>query len=375
MTMNPADLRADIPVTTDSTYFNWGASGPSPREVVEAGRSTLETQEFEAPLEEGMYSMADDVYQEARRRVADLLGTEPKSIALTHSTTDGINRVATAIDWSAGDTIVGTDVEHSAGRLPWKRLERHEGVETNILETQQGRIDEGRLGEALDDAELFCFSAIDWIYGRYHSVKKFVEVAHDRDVPVLVDAVQVPGQRKFDVEAWGADFVAASGHKWLLGPWGSGFLYISESAIPGLEPAHIGYRSVKEPNAPEYELKPDASRFEVGTTNPAPYAGLDAAIRTMQSVGLDTIQERIADLTDRLKSGVPEARLRSPRDHQSGLVTLQIADPERVVETLQDESIRIRSLPLPDSIRVSVHAANTETEVDRLLDILADYWE
>lgn len=372
--MTPEDLRADIPILSETAYLNWGASGPSPERVVDAGESTLESHEFVAPGEEGMYPNADGVFAEARTSVAEFIGTNPESVALTQSTTDGINRVATAMEWEAGDRIISTDIEHPAGRLPWQRLERHTGVEPHILETERGQIDLERLDDALSDARLLCVSAIDWLYGRSHPVEEMVELAHEHGTRVLVDAVQMPGQRPLDVEQWGADFVAGSGHKWLLGPWGSGFLSVSESVAEDLEPGHIGYRSVTEPTADTYELQSDARRFEVGTMNPATYAGLDAAIGTMESVGLATIQDRIAELTDHLKAGVPVDRLRSPVEYESGLVTLRTADPDHLVESLSSESIRIRSLPLPESVRVSIHAVNTEAEVDRLLDHLAERW-
>lgn len=372
--MTPEELRADIPVLSETTYLNWGASGPSPRRVVDAVESTLESHEFEASTEGGMYETAADVFEETRERVASFAGVDPSEIALTQSTTDGINRVATAMDWNRGDTVVATDLEHSAGRLPWKRLERHAGIETRIVETDSGVIDLEALDTALDGATLLCVSALDWLYGRSHPVEEIVAVAHENDVLVLVDAVQVPGQRPLEAGDWNADFVAAAGHKWLLGPWGAGFLYVSDRVVDSLEPVHIGYRSVREPNAAQYELKPGAERFEVGTMSPAPYAGLGAAITTVESLGLDVIQDRIAELTARFKDAVPPDRLRSPETFHSGLVTVRVEDAEAVVDALASDSIRVRSLPVPDSVRVSIHAANTADDVDRVASALTEYW-
>lgn len=372
--MSPESLRSDIPVLSETAYLNWGASGPSPTGVVEAVESTLEFHEYEAASGDGMYPAADEVFEETRETVADFVGASPSEIALTQSTTDGINRIATALDLSAGDTVVATDLEHSAGRLPWKRLERVAGIETEIVETDEGVIDLERLDSALAGASLLCVSALDWFYGRTHPVTEMVQLAHEHGALALVDAVQAPGQVPIDVHDWGADFVAGAGHKWLLGPWGAGFLYVAGTVVEDLEPAQIGYRSVEEPNAETYDLHPGAARFEVGTMSPAPYAGLQAAMETIESVGLETIQDRVERLTDRFKAGVPDERLRSPAAYHSGLVTVAVDEPEATVERLKAESIVVRELPLPDSVRVSLHAVNTEPEVDRALDALSEAW-
>lgn len=368
------ELREDIPALAETTYLNWGASGPSPRRVVDSVRETLEYQEYEAPGDEGMYEVAANVYESTRESVASFVGADPGEIALTQSTTDGINRIASAIDFSPGDVVVTTELEHPAGRLPWQRLEREIGVEVRVIGADAGVLDLDEVADTLTGASLLCVSAVDWGYGRRQPVEALVEIAHEHGARVLVDAVQVPGQLPLDVRAWGADFVAGAGHKWLLGPWGAGFLYVEESAIPHLTPRHVGYRSVEEPTADPYAFTDDASRFEVGTTNPGPYAGLAAAIETISEVGMSTIREEIETLTDRFKAGVPRDRLRSPDAYHTGLVTVQVDDPERVVADLGSDSIMIRALPLPESVRLSFHAMNTGEEVDAALSALDPYW-
>ncbi|WP_339102486.1 aminotransferase class V-fold PLP-dependent enzyme [Haloterrigena salinisoli] len=370
--MDPTDLRERMPALESSAYLNWGAGGPSPRRVVEAAESSLEHHEYAAPTGEGQYPAAFDAYDEARAAIAGLLGAAPDEIALTESTTDGINRVAGALDWDADDVVVRTDLEHSAGILPWQRLERERGVDVRVLETESGRVDLEAVKSAAEDATLFCVSSLTWTHGTRLPVSEIVDIAHDAGALVLVDAVQAPGQRPIDVREWGADFVAAAGHKWLVGPFGSGFLYARE----GLErehdlvPAAIGYRSVVDENATAYEYERGARRFEVATASPAPHAGLTEAIRALEEIGLDAIEERIETLTDRLKGGVSDERLLSPRGFESGLIAIDVDDPEATVERLSAEGIVVRSLPDPDAIRASVHAFNTREDVDRLLEAL-----
>ncbi|MFC6615426.1 aminotransferase class V-fold PLP-dependent enzyme [Halopenitus salinus] len=371
--MTPLDLRAEVPALQQSVYLNYGAHGPSPRPVVEAAESFLHTHEYDAPARTNPYETAADAFDRTREAVADHVGADPSEIGLTESTTAGINAIAGAIDWDPGDVVVRTDLEHPAGILPWQRLER-EGVEVRVVPTRDGRIDPDEFAAAVADARLVCFSALTWTHGTRLPVADLVDIAHDAGAFALVDAVQVPGQTSMDVGTWGADAVAAAGHKWLLGPWGGGFVYVASDAVDALHPRSLGYRSVKTPTADPYELAEGARRFEVGTANPAPHVGLQEAIGIVETVGLDRIEDRIGALAGRLADGVPADRLLSPADPESGLVTIDVDDPAATVERLASEEIRVRDLPFPEAIRASVHAINTEDDVDRLLDALSAEW-
>jgi len=367
--MDPESLRADIPALEDCVYLNTGASSPSPRHVVDAVTEFQEFQQFDAPCGEGVYDVFIDVRADARQTVADHVGADSTEIALTDSTVDGINHVATGIDWEPGDVVVQTDLEHPAGELPWARARDLHGIEVREVPTERGRLAVEDLKPAVEDARLVCLSSLSWNYGTRLPVSDVVEVAHDAGAKVLVDAVQSPGQMPLDVEEWGADFVAASGHKWLLGPWGSGFLYVDADALDDLRPRRIGYFSVSKDDPADYAFRPDAGQFELGTTDIAPHVGLAAAVETVEAVGLDVVQSRIERLTDRLKDGLGD-RLLSPRAYESGLVTFDADDPDATVDRLREAGIRIRSVPHPHACRVSVHAFNTAADVDSLLDAL-----
>jgi selenocysteine lyase/cysteine desulfurase len=369
--VTPEDLRADIPAVTDDVYLNTGASGPAPRRVVETTTAAVEHHEYVAPVREGAYPYAFEAFEEARAAFAAFLGAEEGEIALTESTADGVARVATALDWTPGDVVVHTDLEHPAGRLPWWFLERR-GVERRVIETTGGRLDIGTLRDAVADARLLCLNSITWSHGTRLPIDEVVDVAHEADCRVLVDAVQSPGQTPVDLDAWGADVAVGASHKWLLGPWGAGWLYLNADLTADVEPPTASYRSVADPSAATPRLKETAARFEVGTTSPAPYLGAVEAMETMEAVGLATVEDRIERLTDRLKAGLGD-RLRSPRTYESGLVTFAPpADetPEEFVERARDAGVVVRSLPVPEACRASVHVFNDADDVDALLDLL-----
>lgn len=368
------ELREDIPALQKGAYFNFGAHGPSPRHVVAAADEAVRTHEYTVPVQEDPYEVAFAAYDETREQVASFLGATPEEIALTESTTAGITAVANAINWEPGDVVVRTDLEHPAGILPWQRL-KEEGVEVRVVETEAGRIDEERFAEAVEDARLVCFSALTWTYGTVLPVAELVDIAHEAGTLALVDAVQVPGQRPLDVTDWGADIVTAAGHKWLLGVWGSGFLYVDSGVVGDLRPRAVGYRSVEEPMAAEFAFAPGARRFEIGSANLGPYAALREAIDTIESVGVERIADRIESLATQLVEGIPDDRLYSPAAPESGLVVFDVDDPQATVERLAERNIIVRAVPEPAGVRASVHAVNTEADVAQLLDALEPEWD
>ena len=371
--MNVSDLRTDVPALREGVYMNYGAHGPSPTRVVDAADAFVQRHEFDSPIDDDPYATALDTIDETRKTVAGFVGADADEIALTGSTTHGINAVAGAVDWEPGDVVVRTDLEHPAGVLPWQRLER-EGVEVRVVETEHGRIDREAYAEAVAGARLVCISALTWTHGTRLPVADLVDVAHDAGAFTLVDAVQVPGQTEMYMREWGADAVAAAGHKWLLGLWGGGFLYVDRDAAADLHPRAVGYRSVEDPTADPFAFAEGARRFEVGTANPAPHVALREAVETVQAVGVDAIEDRIARLAGRLAAGVPDDRLLSPADPESGLVTIDVDDPAATVDRLKSEGIVIRDLPHPEAVRASVHAVNTAEEVDQLLGALDSEW-
>ena len=359
----PDGLRADIPACESCAYLNTGASGPAPASVVEAVNEAQRRHEFDA-CGTDHYTAAAELADAARNAIAGYLGARPEDVALVESTGDGISRVANAVEFDSGDRVVRTDFEHPSGVLPWRRL-GESGVEVTTISCPDGRLPMDAYREAVEGARLVCLSSESWLHGTRLPVREAVEIAHDAGALVVVDAVQTVGQHPIDVEAWGADAVCASGHKWLLGPWGTGFLYAAPDAIDSFRPRHIGYNSAVDPTGDGLEYKPNATRFEISTRSLAPYAGLVEAIDTLEAIGFGTIESRVERLTDRLKAGLGD-RCLSPEGYESGLVAFDVEDTETFLARADSEGVVVRELP-SGAVRASVHAFNTAEEIDALL--------
>lgn len=371
MEMNLREFRATIPAANDVTYLNTGSSSPSSTDVVESMQGFLEHHGYESPTGPGMYPPVYETFERTRQDVANFLNARPEEIALTQSTGDGISRVANAIQWNDGDTIVRTDLAHPASVVPWRALERDFGVNTSVIETADGHVDPDDVKDAVADARLVCLSSITRNYGTRLPVGTITEIAHDAGAEVLVDAVQSVGQVPVDVTDWGAEYVAGASHKWLVGPWGAGFLYASEDVVSELRPRHRSYRGVDR-DSETFDLHPDARRLEVGTRSAAPYVGLRTALERVSSVGVETIESRIESLSTLLKDELPASALWSPRSFESGLVAIDDDTPERTVERLARHDVQVRSIVEPDAIRLSIHAFNTESDIRRFLSVYED---
>jgi selenocysteine lyase/cysteine desulfurase len=366
--MDLDEFRATIPAATEATYLNTGSSSPSSVDVVESMQAFLEHHGYESPTAEGMYQPVYETFDETRRDVADFLNAHPEEIALTQSTGDGVSRIANAIQWERGDTVVRTDLEHPTSVVPWNALEREHDLHLDVLETDAGYVDLDRLKDAVDGARLVCVSSISRKYGRRLPISDITDVAHDAGAAVLVDAVQSVGQVPVDVADWEADYVAAASHKWLVGPWGAGFVYVDSDVVPQLRPRHVSYRGVDR-ESPTLDLRPDARRLEIGTTSAAPYVGLGTALERTKSVGVSTIERRIESLTGLLKDELPAEVLLSPQSFESGLVAIADDTPERTVERLATHDIQVKPLSDPGGIRLSVHGFNTESDIRRFLSV------
>jgi len=403
--MEPTDLRETMPALESSVYCNWGAGGPSPAESsrrpnqrssttstrprggrdvsrsvrglrrgasgrrrparcrTERDRAHPEHDRRDQPsrgrveLERGRCRRSnrpralrgDPAVAAPRARVRRRVRVLETSVASETQRADGDraeqSRGNSASSRPLDDEVFQDSADHSSGQRP-----REEAVDENR------RLDGGleAVTAAAEDATLFCVSSLTWTHGTRLPIEAIVEAAHDAGALVLVDAVQSPGQVPVDVRGWGADFVVAAGHKWLLAPSVPAFCSSATASRRISSPQRSATGASRDANATDYRYAAGARRFEVGTASPAPHAGLTEAIAILEEIGIETIQRRIERLTDRLKEGVPDDRLLSPRSYESGLVTIAVDDPKRTVERLADREIVVRSLPNPDAIRASI---------------------
>jgi L-cysteine/cystine lyase len=383
-----AAVREALPALGAGIYLNTGSVGPLPAETAAAmdefaARELRTGRAHPDDVEAGFERMA-----EARAGVAAVLGSDVQSIALTHAATDGMNIAIWSLDWRPGDRAVTTSQEHAGGLAPLLSVRDRFGVDVAFAEIGDGG-DDRRTLAAFDAAivpgtRLVSLSHVLWTTGARLPVAEVVSLAHDRGALVAIDGAQSVGAIPVDVGAIGADFYAISGQKWLLGPEGTGALWVAPAAIDRVSPAFAGWFGLDEiglDGTATYHS--DARRFEASGYHKPSVVGLARSCGWLgMYVGLPWVHERGTALArsaaDRL-AGIPGVTLLTPCDLMATLVTFRIAgwDGEAALDELGARVFAIaRTIPSLDAIRISVGFFNTEAEIERLagtVELLASH--
>ncbi|MBI4289682.1 MAG: aminotransferase class V-fold PLP-dependent enzyme [Chloroflexi bacterium] len=382
--MDITHLRSQIPATRNVVYLNTGWSGPSPTAVVERIRDWLEFENTEGPTAPHVLEQRRGLQQDAREAVARLLNASPDEIALTQNTSEGINIVLNGMTWRPGDELITTNLEHSSGIVPCYYLASRRRVRLKIVDIV-GVDDPSEILEKLEAAikprtRVILLSHVMYLTGLRLPLKGIQDMAHEHGIPVLVDAAQSVGQMPLDMKEMGCDFYSIPGHKWLLGPDGTGALYIRRDLIPQIRPYKVAHHAAADVNLHGH-WRPEAEsikKFELTTTSAPLWAGLSTAIDFLQGIGLKEVQERVLYLSalaaDRLGS-LPGVTILSPRHPRlrSGLMTFSVdgVDPQKAVSHLWETGkIVCRSVDEPAGVRLSLDFFSTEEEIEKVVDCL-----
>src|SRR6478672_12899767 len=293
-------LRSLMPAAKRSAYFDHAAMSPLPRPTAEAFEKWLkEAVEIGGPV----WGEWVRGVERMRASAAQLIGAHSDEIALVGNTTAGISLVAEGLDWKPGDNVVTLADEFPSNVYPWMNLESR-GVETRRVSTDvSGRLDLERLAEACDDrTRIVTVSWIGFATGYRHDVAKIVEIAHNRGALMFLDAIQGLGAFPLDVNDLGIDFMAADGHKWLLGPEGAGIAYIRRENLNRLRPLAPGWHSVapgQDYTHIELNLRKAAARYEGGSQNNAGFLAFGASLELLNELGVENIAASVIDITEK----------------------------------------------------------------------------
>jgi L-cysteine/cystine lyase len=361
----------------DFVYLNSGGSGPPSHETIQAMREADDLCSGPAYLEgTDFYAHQRDRYADARTAAARLLNTDPEDIALTQSTTHGMNLGTFALDWREGDEVISSRSEHPGCLVPLHGLEKRYDVRLRLIEPP---ITAEKVEEAITPkTRLISISHVDWTTGEILPLAQISSLARERSVLTLVDGAQSVGNIPVDIPATGVDMYAFTGHKWILGPEGMGGFYVH----PGLKldkvsSTSLGYASLSDTSAFRAEgdyweyLHAGARRFEASTMSPALAAGFATAVDAAYERGAEGFAEirHRADLLAGLLEELPRVSIRSPRPAHSGLVSFEVSGiaAKEAAEKLLEQRFVVRFIPQPyPYVRASTHLFNSEEELEAL---------
>lgn len=381
------ELREDLPATKEGAYFQTGTYGPTPNTVLKVVSQAMAFEAQHGPATSASRVEMGRLEEAARNKLARLLNVEPDEVAIMTNTSQAMQRVIRGVEWKPGDEFIVSSLEHvSTTGICWE-LERRHQVVIKTIPADRG---DAAFLEALKfsltaKTKLVCLSEIASTDGRKLPVADTAALAHEHGVPVVVDGAQSVGQYPVDVQALGCDFFVGSGHKWLLGPMGTGFLIVALEQLQTFKPDYI-------PDHHPWTLSGTSSapvtakwRAEIGTYNHAMVIGLGFAVDNALGIGLDTIQAHAVGLSANLRGALREMRnikvLTPPEaGNSAGITSFMVngytrVDMDRLSTQLWEQHrilVKAQWLsapPIPDQVamRVSIAGFNTEEEVDRLI--------
>jgi cysteine desulfurase/selenocysteine lyase len=379
--------RAETPGCRNVTHLNNAGASLPPQPVLDA---VIDHLRLEASI--GGYEAAAarlDRVEHAYDAVAELLGARREEIALVENATRAWDMAFYALPLGPGDRILTATSEYASNVIAFLQLARRRGVRVEVVpDDPSGQLDVEALRGMLDErVKLIAVNHVPTHNGLVNPAAEIGKVALQAGVPYLLDACQSVGQMPVDVAEIGCDLLSATGRKFLRGPRGTGFLFVSERLLERLDPPFLDLRAATWTAPGEFQMRPDARRFESWESSQACELGLGMAVDYALGLGLEAIQERVtglaADLRRRLRA-IPGVSVHDRGERQCGIVTFSVAghDAAEVAATLARHRINVsRSEPaaarydfeargLPELVRASVHYYNTQDELDALCRVV-----
>jgi selenocysteine lyase/cysteine desulfurase len=360
-----------FPVARNWAYMDHAAVSPLPRRSGDVLRDWIARQEEHGVV---VWSGNERRLDEIRGTVAALIDAHRDELAFINSTTHGIGLIAEGYPWREGDNVVTAADEYPSNLYPWLNLESR-GVAVRQVPSRDGRIWLEDLDAAIDrSTRILTISHVEFATGFRNDLDALAELCRSRGVALFVDAIQGLGPHRIDVGKTPIDFLAADGHKWLLGPEGAGFLFVRRDWIDRLRPIGVGWHSVVgsyNAPVPEFRLKSSAQRWEGGSFNMPGLLTLGASLDLLFEWGLAAVAMRIWDRAEQVRELASSAGWSvygSPRpSDRSAIVVLEREgiDPAAAAVELRRQ-YGIVAACRRGRLRISPHVYNNDSDLERL---------
>jgi cysteine desulfurase/selenocysteine lyase len=408
MSFDPVALRRDFPIFNRTirdgkrlVYLDSGATSQKPQSVIDAEVDFYRL--HNAAVHRGAHQLAEeatDIYEGARETVAGFIGADVDEVVFTKSATESLNLIAYAMGnaptgnrfhLSAGDSIVVTEMEHHANLIPWQQLAARTGAALTWFEvTPEGRLDLTNINSVITEkTKVVALTHQSNVLGTINPLDAIVKRAHEVGAVVILDACQSVPHMSVDVKKLDIDFLAFSGHK-ALGPTGVGVFWGKSDLLTDLPPFLTGGSMIETVTMTGATWAPAPRKFEAGVPNMAQAAGLAAALKYLNTVGLENVHRHEIELTQYLLekfSGIESLRVVGPTTTESrgGSISFTFGDihPHDLGQFLDSQGIAVRTghhcawplnrkMGVPATTRASLYLYNTTEDCDALVQGILD---
>ncbi|MBI4642122.1 MAG: aminotransferase class V-fold PLP-dependent enzyme [Candidatus Tectomicrobia bacterium] len=384
-----ARLREDTPGCENVIHFNNAGAALMPKPVLDTVIAHLQR---EAAI--GGYEAASEAREQLEgvyRSIARLLNSDPDEIAVVENATRAWDMAFYSLPLKAGDVVLTASTEYASNYIPYLQLKRRRGIEIRVIPNDEhSQVSVSALREMLNDkrVKLISLPHIATNGGPVQPVEAIGAAAREAGIWFLLDACQSVGHLPIDVKKVGCHMLSSTSRKYLRGPRGMGFLYIECDLAQSLEPILLDLHAAMLSSSDDFTILPNARRFENWEANFAAKLGMGAAVEYALELGLDSIWARIQTISLYLREclgSIPGVTVTDQGALKSGIVTFTVKGiaAEVVRDALLAEKINVTSSSfratildmqergLPAVVRTSVHAYNTEEEVERVAEKVA----
>ncbi len=372
-------VRQQFPLTKDVAYLNNGTMGPSPYPVIEAVRKgMMDGDQF------GNYGG----WEASQKKLANFVGANEDEIALTHNVTDGINIACWGLPLQKGDEVIMTTHEHVGNAFPWLNRQKLDGIVLKTFTPASTAAETlNRISSLINKkTRAIAVPHIPCTQGQILPAKEISKLGKEKGLFVFIDGAHGPGMLLLDIHDIGCDMYASCCHKWMLGPKGTGFLYVKKDFQNTLQTYFVGggsdnakWNMATNP-VQMGDYASSAHRYYGGTQSAGLYKGVDASIDFIENIGMQNIHDRIKMLGGYVQQKLLEfgdkIELITPIEEQSRCAVngfrIKGIEYDKFYAKASENKIRIRMVPENglNSLRISTHIYNTKSEVDKLIDLI-----
>jgi selenocysteine lyase/cysteine desulfurase len=372
-------VRQQFPLTKDVAYLNNGTMGPSPYPVIEAVRKGMMDCD-----QLGNYGG----WEATQKKIGNFVGANEDEIALTHNVTDGINIACWGLPLKKGDEVIITTHEHVGNAFPWLNRQKLDGIVLRTFTPASTAAETlNRISSLINKkTRAIAVPHIPCTQGQILPAKEISTLGKEKGLFVFIDGAHGPGQLMLDLHDIGCDVYASCCHKWMLGPKGTGFLYVRKDFQETLQTYFVGGGSdnakwnMSTTPVQMGEYASSAHRYYGGTQSNALYKGVDAAIDFIENIGLQNIHDRIKMLgaytQQRLLEFGDKVELITPTEERSRCAVngfrIKGVEYTKFYTKAAENKVRIRSVAENglNSLRVSTHIYNSKVEIDKLMELI-----
>jgi cysteine desulfurase/selenocysteine lyase len=374
------DWRTEWYEFEDVTYLNAAAQGPLPRVAIHAAGQALEWKKFPHTMPDCVYF---DLPNRVRNSLAKLIGGAAEEIAITTGTSSGLAAVAAGLEWKPGDEVLIARGEFPAHFTTWLPMQVAGKLKVIVVEPRERFVTaDDFIAHIGPRTRLVSTSLVRFDDGVRLDAAKIARACHDAGALLLLDTAQCAGAMPMDVRALGADFLTASGYKWLLSPYGTGFFWAREELIEQMRVGPFYWMALEDAeqfrtlSTGVYNLAKGAQRWDSPeTASFFNLAAMDASLELILRVGVETVWEHAKRLIAMMIDRLPRDRyvLASPAsaDDRGSYACVAARKPEltaQMFERLRANQVHVSLRE--GALRISPHLYNSERDIDRLLTVL-----